>query len=958
MKRLVLVRPVGLLLAFVASAHADIFRWEYIDPADPSQGKRQSTMLAPDGAGVDAVPGANLSNRNLTMAYLIGADLTGAYGSYANLTNADLTRANFSNSNFGGAMLTDADFAEADIRGANLTRTGITLAQLYSTANYLALDMSDIHVDGDFLGANFEAHNLSHASFGNANLTSTNFRNANLANARFAGEYSCGVNNSLCRGDPFQLSADLTNADFTGAEIRGASFLRAGGSGIALAQLYSTASYQARDLGGIDLQSNNLAGGDFSRQNLDNANFGAATLDGATFREANLTNATFVVHGRVCIPLCEPLDTPAALTSADLTAADARGSDLFTLARTFFGGSQLVGEGAIATNLIRPDGHINGLDLGTASPLVVRDDDVGSSSDPYSLPVPITVDQHLSMSPGGTLRMVFEADAWDSTISFAPGIPVALGGTLDLTFADDVNLANQLGRTLKIFDWTGVKPTGAFAVSSRYTWDLSNLYTTGEVTLTAIPEPGTLALAALGLIGLVVRIRRSKLNEESHAETQRRRGGHSSLRPQRLCVSLLSLLVFAASTHADIFQWEYINAADPGQGKRQSTTLAPEGAGVDAVPGTHLSPRFIGILNESRNLTMAYLNGVDLNHATLRGANLQNASVVGANLFAADFSTFCNCPFWSGMSPISADLTAADLSQANLTNANFAAAILTDTDFTDAEIRGANFAAREFYCSVESCNTAYGTGITLDQLYSTASYQAHDLTGITLRHNDLAGGNFAGQNLTNSRFFGDYTRLEGADFTAADARGANLDAAGAITTNLIWPWGQIDDLDLDVGGLLMVRDYDGGGQNHPFGHIPITVDQHLTMASGGTLRMVFEADAWDSTISFASGIPVTLGGTLELTFADDVNLATQLGRTFDLFDWTGVHPTGAFAVSSSYTWDLSNLFTTGEVTLTAVPEPTSLAAMLLGLPFVLASTIKGRPALKSGMTWNRRESSL
>jgi hypothetical protein len=93
------------------------------------------------------------------------------------------------------------------------------------------------------------------------------------------------------------------------------------------------------------------------------------------------------------------------------------------------------------------------------------------------------------MGPGGTLRMVFEADAWDSTISFAPGIPVALGGTLELTFADDVNLASQIGRTLKVFDWTGITPTGAFAVSSPYAWDLSNLYTTGQVTLTAIPEP-------------------------------------------------------------------------------------------------------------------------------------------------------------------------------------------------------------------------------------------------------------------------------------------------------------------------------------------------------------------------------------------------------------------------------------------------------------------------------------
>jgi hypothetical protein len=123
--------------------------------------------------------------------------------------------------------------------------------------------------------------------------------------------------------------------------------------------------------------------------------------------------------------------------------------------------------------------------------------------------------------------------------------------------------------------------------------------------------------------------------------------------------------------------------------------------------------------------------------------------------------------------------------------------------------------------------------------------------------------------------------------------------------------------------LLVVRDYDGYGIP-----LPITVDQHLAMGPGGKLRLVFQADAWDSTISFAPGIPVTLGGTLELTFATDVNLASQIGRTFDLFVWTGVTPTGAFTFSSPYGWDLSNLYTTGEVTLTAIPEPRAL--FLLG----------------------------
>jgi len=136
---------------------------------------------------------------------------------------------------------------------------------------------------------------------------------------------------------------------------------------------------------------------------------------------------------------------------------------------------------------------------------------------------------------------------------------------------------------------------------------------------------------------------------------------------------------------------------------------------------------------------------------------------------------------------------------------------------------------------------------------------------------------------------------------------------------------------------------------------PITVDEHLTMAPGGALRMVFEADAWDSTISFAPGIPVALGGTLELTFAADVNLASQVGRKFDLFDWTGVNSIGAFTISSSYDWDLSNLYTAGEVTLTGVPEPNAhwlLASVLAAiLPTCRSRRLPRRAAFIAASTF-------
>ena len=65
---------IALVLAFSQStARADIFQWEYIDPADPTLGKQQSAVLCPDGSGALVEIGAALNNRDLTRAFLEGA---------------------------------------------------------------------------------------------------------------------------------------------------------------------------------------------------------------------------------------------------------------------------------------------------------------------------------------------------------------------------------------------------------------------------------------------------------------------------------------------------------------------------------------------------------------------------------------------------------------------------------------------------------------------------------------------------------------------------------------------------------------------------------------------------------------------------------------------------------------------------------------------------------------------
>lgn len=636
MTRIVYLCLVSLCFASVPT-RADIFQWEYLNPADPSQGKQQSTTLCPDGAGQVAEQYAQLQN-DLTKAYLIGADLRDAHGTYLNLTNADLSQANLTNmlfyeniltgatlsqANLTGVYIYDTKLAGADFTGADVRRAsffgdtagldpekGLSLAQLYSTASYATHDLTGIVLDfQDLSGANFAGQNFTSAWFVNSTLVGADFTGADVRGAYFGGysadlRLTVGQLNSTASYESNDLGgihleyhdlsganlagqnltgatlayttlagtdfshanlrnanlnfSAVTGANFTGAQVQGANFDVAfyfpGGSNLTPAQLYSTASYQAHDLAGINLASNNLSGWNFAGQNLAGAVFYAATLTGADFTGANVqgadlsttsftatqlySTASYQAHDLMGIRMNSKDLTGwnfagqnlasasvyyANFTNADLSNANLTNANLsdtrFTganlhhanLTNAHFGNFSSFGDadlrgadtrgasgavpGSIGVpnfkNLINDNGHIAGLDLTAGTSLFVRDYDGNPSAFPPTGPLPIIVDQHAAISTGGVVRMVFETDAWDSTISFASGIPVALGGTLELTFADDVNVASQIGRTFDLFNWTGVAPSGAFAVSSPYTWNLANLYTTGEVTLTATPNlPG------------------------------------------------------------------------------------------------------------------------------------------------------------------------------------------------------------------------------------------------------------------------------------------------------------------------------------------------------------------------------------------------------------------------------------------------------------------------------------
>ena len=71
-------RAALLLLAFSTVARADIYQWKWVDPGNPDLGKIPSDTPCPDGVGVSAGSYVDLSDRDLTQAYLIGRESSGS----------------------------------------------------------------------------------------------------------------------------------------------------------------------------------------------------------------------------------------------------------------------------------------------------------------------------------------------------------------------------------------------------------------------------------------------------------------------------------------------------------------------------------------------------------------------------------------------------------------------------------------------------------------------------------------------------------------------------------------------------------------------------------------------------------------------------------------------------------------------------------------------------------------
>ena len=180
------------------------------------------------------------------------------------------------------------------------------------------------------------------------------------------------------------------------------------------------------------------------------------------------------------------------------------------------------------------------------------------------------------------------------------------------------------------------------------------------------------------------------------------------------------------------------------------------------------------------------LTGASFHGSTLEGVSLEDAVITGADFDYTTHNDFSKEQLYSTSSYRAKDLRGLklwannligwDFSGQNLTGADLESARLTDTDFVGAWVAHANLRRTVLEHS----------GFTKEQLYSTASYQEHDLQGINLSKNDLSGWDFSGQDLAGASLHDTIAR--GTDFSGAnlanvsvgrfvggaDLRGANL----------------------------------------------------------------------------------------------------------------------------------------------------------------------------------------
>lgn len=884
--------------------------------------------------------GANLTGTSFDASYLGGADFTDAYldstqfrtstlrgftkeqlystasyksGVLHNLSFVegsvsawDFSNQDLTQSHFDYAQMHGTNFSGATIAGAtfnNATQGGFTKEQLYSTASYQAGELDWIWLgSNNMTGWNFAGKTMRNAIVTTSTLNGADFRGANVEQADLSGSKFIGADLRQANFSSADLNgADLTNADVSdaillGARLDGAKAPGANFTGADLSQVRIDYHFTDANFTGVKMEQAQI------HAKLVNVNFGGADLtdadfNGSEFQNVNIADAN-VTRANFGFTTFRGFTKEMLYSTQNYQERELSGMDLSSNALTGwnFADQRMVGVnlgGATIANADFQRADLSASNFGGANitsadlrDALLRDAFIGNAT-----------------KRGFTAQMLYDSASYQNrelgAISFNEGnVQNWDFSQQSMAGAAFVN-ADLAGATFTQANLHGANFNQSRGADAHFSHAVVS-----NASITSAQFPGAnfsdaslvdANLSAVNLIG-------------AHFDRANLQGAEFDY----------TNLTDASFDGADIRGALFVRTLGAGFTSEQLYSTAS------------YRTRDLRGVRFFMDMSGWDLSGQDLRESTLQG-NFHGGNLVGADLRNSNFeldltnavihqanfggvtSPYLGGFIYSSLSYQTGDLRGIGLSGVKLENWNLQNKNLTGADFSDANLKNTRLAGSQ----VQGASFAgtVGTGFTPQQLYATASYAAQDLTGVDFSRNALAGWDFTGKRLVNTVFTA--ANLSTTTLTGADLRGATgVVLSGNTSENVILPDGVVEGLEVLGGSRFVVRNDVGDlTETRPRDPLSVLVNTSATIAAGGVLAVRFDASDWNSTIQFEPQIPVTLQGILQLGFEPDVDLASQIGRTFQVFDWNGVAPTGKLSLfSPSYAWDFSGLWDTGIVT--------------------------------------------